>query len=176
LDLSMGELQNLENAFTTMAGGVSQTLIESMQIARAARDDVRAAKADDGMDEMHQQLVVNRAMIERLEYVTSSLGFMKTRTEQAVAQRRAEYDDAYMAAATKKSVGFADYASAKEKDAHFALGTVQETLNLRKAEATHRDVTAAWDYCRTLLRGAEGVQRDMELRIRLINLRSQLER
>jgi hypothetical protein len=104
------------------------------------------------MEEMHQQLVINRAMIERLEYVTSSLGFMRTRTEQAVATAKAEYDDAYMRAATKKTVGFADYASAKEKDAHFALGTVDETLRLRKLEANHRDVTAAWDYCRTLLR------------------------
>lgn len=128
------------------------------------------------METLHETLVVNRGMIERLESLTATLGFWKTRTAQAVAARKAEYDDAYMQAATKKNVGFSDYASAKEKDAHFALGTIEQTMKLRKAEATHRDVDAAWDYCRILLRGAEGVQRDMELRIRLISLRSQLER
>lgn len=172
----MAEIQNLQSALDTLTKDVAPVLIEAITQARATRDDVRAARADDDMDALHAQLVVNRGMIERLEYLTSTLGFMKSRTEVAVAQRKAEYDDAYMRSATKKAVGFSDYATAKEKDAHFSLGTVDETIRLRKAENVHRDVLAAWDYCRTLLRGAEGVQRDMELRVRLISLRSQLER
>lgn len=168
--------ENLENALAVLSKDLAPVLIDAIEQARDARDGVRAVQADDDMDTLHQQLVINRAMIERLEHLTSTLGLMKSRTEQAVAQRRAEHDDAYMHSATKKNVGFSDYASAKEKDAHFALGTVDETLRLRKAEATHRDVAAAWDYCRILLRGAEGVQRDMETRIRLISLKSQLER
>lgn len=169
-------LENLEKALATLQATFPPLLVDLVQQARAARDDVRAAKADDGMEELHQQLVVNRAMIERLEYLTSSLGLMKSRSEQWVSSAKAEYEDAYMRAATKPTVGFSDYATAKEKDAHFALGTIEQTMALRKAENNHRDVVAAWDYCRILLRGAEGVQRDMEMRIRLISLRSQLER
>lgn len=159
-----------------LAEGLQPVLVDAVTAARAARDDVRSAHHEDGMDEIHQQLVINRAKIERLEAITSTLGLMKARSGSAVAAKRASYDDAYMHSATKKSVGFSDYASAKEKDAHAALGTIAETMELRKAENAHRDIDAAWDYCRILLRGAEGVQRDMELRIRMISLRSQLER
>lgn len=172
----MSDLQNLENALEALTKDLPVALVEALHEARSCRDSVRSTKPEDDISALHEQLVVNRAMIERLEYLTSSLGLMKSRTEAAVAQRKAEYDDAYVAAATKKTVGFSDYASAKEKDAHAALGTVNETINLRKAEATHGNVTAAYYYCRELLHGAQGCQRDMETGIRLISLRSQLER
>lgn len=171
------ENQKLENTIAEVTKGVAPGLMEAIHQARDARDAVQSEhESGDHIEGIHAQLLINRANIERLEYLTSSLGLIKARTEQAVAQRKAEYDDAYMHAATKKSVGFSDYASAKEKDAHFSLGTVEQTIRLRKVESAHRDVVAAWDYCRSLLRGAEAVQRDVELRIRLISLRSNLER
>lgn len=155
-------------------------LIKAVQGASEARaaagQYAKDASVVDGPEELHEALIGSRAQIERLEYYVSQLVLLKAKTAQAVADRRGEYDDAYMKAATAKSVGFADYASAKEKDANFNLHTISETMKLRKAEKVHRDVDSAWDYCRILLRGAEGVHRDLEIRIRLISLSGQLDR
>lgn len=167
--------ENLQKAVEVLGKDMSPVLIEAVTSARDYREAVRH-ETDDDVETIHATLVINRGMIERLEQLVAHLGFLRSRAAQVVATRKGEYDDAYVASATKKTVGFADYASAKEKDAHFALGTIDQTIALRKAEASYRDVDAAWEFCRTMLRGAEGVQRDMELRIRLISLRSQLER
>lgn len=156
--------------------GMPDVLVRVLHEASDIRSLVKPGNAEDGPSEIHNQLLYNRAQIERLEFLTSRLVVLKSRTAQMVAKARNAYDDAYMKAATSPKIGFADYSSAKEKDAHFNANTIAETMELRKAEATHRDIDATWDMCRMLLRGAEGVQRDLELRMRLITLAGQLDR
>lgn len=169
-------MKALASILDDLSEEISPTLIEVLKEATRARENVTQGEESAGLPDIHTHLVRNRSMIEFLENATARLTLLKSRTAKAVATRKGAYDDAYMKAATKPSVGFADYASAKEKDAHYNLSTIEETMALRKAEAMHRDVESAWDYCRQLLRGAEGVQRDLETRIRLITLTSSLER
>lgn len=160
----------------TLSSAVAPALISALEEASQARNLVKGGEATDGPSDLHDQLLHNRRQIERLEHLTGQFLLLKARSAQQVASRKGAYDDAYMAAATKKAVGFTDYTSAKEKDAHYNLATLAETLELRKANALYRDVESAWDFCRILLRGAEGVQRDLELRLRIISLNSSLER
>ena len=169
----MSALTTILNALSTE---VSPKIISVLEEAHETRSKVKSGVVSDSPMDLHDQLLHNRQQIERLEFLTSELVLLKSRTVQEVQNRKGLYDDAYTAAATKPSIGFADFASAKEKDAHFALGAMDEQINLRKAEKLHRDVDSAWDYTRILLRGAEGVQRDLELRIRLISLTSSLEK
>jgi hypothetical protein len=165
----------LMNVLAQMQQGMSEVLTTTLREVGEFRELIRAGDAEDDLFDMHQNLVHNRRLIERMEHITASLVVMKSRTASALASRRAAYDDAYMKAATAPGVSFGDYSSAKEKDAHYNLKTMDETIALRKAEQTHRDVEATHEYCRILLRGAEGVQRDLEARTRIVSLTSRLE-
>jgi hypothetical protein len=165
----------LMNVLATMVKDLPDVLSTSLREAAEARELIRVGTEDADLATIHGYLVHNRRMIERLEHLTATFVLMKSRTASAVAARRAAHDDAYVAAATAPSVSFGDYSSAKEKDAHYSLKTLDQQLALRKAEQSHRDVEAAHEYCRILLRGAEGVQRDLEQRIRLVSLTSRLE-
>lgn len=169
-------MNSLPDLLKALSKDVPPTIIEACEDATRARELVKPGSVEDGPDDLHEQLLGNRVQIERMEYLVASLTLLKSRSQQSVAASRAAYDDAYAKSATKPSVGFTDYTTAKEKDAHHNLSAMAELVNLRTAEKTHRDVDSAWDYCRILLRGAEGVQRDLETRIRLITLRSSLER
>lgn len=169
-------MNTLPELLSKLSKDVPEPLMKACEDATEARDLVKPGSIEDGVDDLHEQLLTNRVNIERMESLVASLTLLKSRTQQAVSARRGAYDDKYVQVATKPQVGFADYTSAKEKDAHFNAQVMEETWELRKAERLHRDADSAWDYCRLLLRGAEGVQRDLETRIRLITLRTQLER
>lgn len=171
-------MKDLAEILEGLSSDVNPAVMTALRDATESREMVRPGDTEDSLYDIHNQLVNNRRAIERLEYLTSTLALLKSRTAQAVAARRGAYDDAYMKAATKPSVaGFGnDFTTAKEKDAAFNLAAMDEQLALRKAEAAHRDVESAWDYCRVLLRGAEGVQNDLSTRLRIITLTSQLER
>ncbi len=173
-DLALADL--VDQLTEQMHGQLVKAIQQASEARAACTELVRNAQIEDGPDELHQTILTTRAQIERLEYLTSQLVLLKAKSAQAVADRKAQLEDAYMKAATSKTVGFSDYASAKAQDAAHATKTIAETLALRKVERTHRDVDSAWDYCRALLRGAEGVHRDLEIRIRLITLSGQLDR
>lgn len=166
----------LAEILSALSVKVVPALLTVVKEAEEARSLVRTGEIEDDPYSLHHQLLYNRKQIERLEYLTSQMVLMKSRAEQQVASARAAYDDAYQKAATKPSVGFSgDYSTAKEKDAYYNLSTVDETIRLRQTEALHRDSYSAWDYCRILLRGAEGVQRDLDQRIRLLTMQGRLE-
>jgi len=161
----------------SLSSKVAPAIIEALEQASNARNLVKAGSTDDGPADIHDQLVSNRKQIERLEHLTSTFVLLKSRAAQQVAAAKGKYEDAYMGAATKPSLGFNnEYVTAKEKDAHYNLSTVAETLELRRAEALYRDVESAHEFCRLMLRGAEGVQRDAELRMRLMSLTSAMEK
>lgn len=155
---------------------VPHALIEAIHQVADSRNLVTSGEYGDDHETIHSMLVKNRRQIERMEEIVGNLVLLRARTQQAVNARKAAYDDAYMEAANKPSIGFGDYQSAKEKDAHFNASCVEESMSLRKAERTHSDVSSAHEYCRIMLRGAEGNQRDLELRMRLMSVANVLER
>ena len=166
----MSELvEILENV---ISGELTKIAAEAVDV----RDRMETGTIDDDVVRLHEMLVHNRAGLDRLQAIAAALVLRKARASAHLRACQADLDDAYMKAATKKTVGFSDYATAKEKDAHFSLGTVAETMEQRKAENAFRDVEAVAEFVRTILRAAEGAHRDLELRVRMINLSSQLDR
>lgn len=164
----MSDLRALVEA---LSKDVAPVLVQAVTEATEYRQRVEVPEEESDLDAIHSALIANRRLIERLEYLTASLVLVHSRAAKASAQAKGEHDDAYMRAATAPSVGFADYASAKEKDAHAQLATIEQTMAVRKAEAFYRDCDSAREYCRMMLRGAEGAQRDLELRLRIVSLR-----
>lgn len=167
---------NLQEIADSLSADLKAELVKAVTTAREARDACPSGTVEDDPGTLHEHLLLTRAQIERLEGLTATLGRIRSRVNGMVEDLKGEYEDAYMQAATSNSVGFGDYTSAKEKDAHYDLAAIKQKVALRKGQRTFRDVDASWNYCRTLLRGAEGVHRDLEVRIRLITLQGQLDR
>lgn len=168
--------EGIEAILSTLNSEVAPQLIKSLSEISEIRKSVHAGSMEDTPVDLHTQLVFNRAAIERLEVLVGQLTLLKARTDDILSKRKAAYDDAYMKAATKPSLSLGDFSTAKEKDAHFNLAATEEMFAMRKAEAFHRDVYAAWDFARIYLRGAEQTQRDIDTRIRLITITHSLER
>lgn len=162
--------ESLERLFVALSVDLTPTCAQVLYEARAARELVHAGDPHDAVPELHEQLLHNRSRIDYLESLTSRMLLVRSRSQQAVSDAKAAVDDAVMNTAAKPSSRLGEYASAKEKEVHFALGAVEQTMTLRKAERLHRDVDSTWDYCRVLLRGAEQVQRDLEIRLRMLSV------
>jgi hypothetical protein len=169
-------VSDLSKLADSLSFEVAEKIIEAIKQAREFRDACPTGAIDDGPVTLHEHLLVTRANIERLEHLAAELGRVRSRTWQAKADAKDAYDDAFMHAATAKQVGFADYSSKEEKIASFDLKALTEKVAARKADRMHNDVDTAWQYVRTLLRGAEGLHRDLEVRIRMISLAGQLDR
>lgn len=169
-------MSDLPALLNTLSEGVNPTLIKACTDVSHARSMVMSGDHSDSLDEIHTNLVNNRHQIERIEEITATLLLLRSRTAQALAAKKAVYEDAYASSMTKRRPSFAEFTSAKEKDANAAAETVAEALEMRKAEKVHRDVESAHEFCRVLLRGAEGTHRDLELRIRIISLSSSLDK
>lgn len=170
-------MADLFKVLESLSTQVAEPIIKTLHEVTELRTSMSGGTVEDSPVELHRQLLENRWRIEQIEMKTATLTLLKSRTSQAVADAKNAYTDAYQAAATKSTVSFAsDYATAKEKDAHYNLSTLEETMVLRAQEKQHRDIESAWEYCRALLRGAEALQHDLSLRVRLITLSSSLER
>lgn len=153
-----------------------EAVVKALRAAKTAREHCEVGQEGDGPEELHKRLLLARANIDRLEHIAAELGRLKAKSQQAVADCRDEYDQAFADSATDKTVGFSDYATAKEKEAHHDLKAMKQKMAMRKAERRHRDIDSAWEYVRLMHRGAEGVRKDLDTRIRLITLAGQLDR
>lgn len=170
-------MTDLTKILESLSTQVAEPIIKVLRDVTELRQAMHGGTEEDSPHDLHRQLLENRWRIEQIEMKAATLTLLKSRTAQALADAKNAYADAYQAAATKKAVGFgSEYATAKEKDAHYNLSTLEETMMLRAQERQHRDVESAWEYCRMLLRGAEAMQQDLSLRVRLITLSSSLER
>lgn len=104
------------------------------------------------------------------------LSMMRGRAQQAVADAKAAYEDAWADATTRQRPGFGnEYLSAKERDARHSLLCIEQQMSLRKVEKVERSVANVYEYVRIALRGIEGVRRDLELRIRLVTMEDRLD-
>jgi hypothetical protein len=163
-------LTRVDSLLEALSVDLTPSCAQVVSEARRVRDEVRGGDPEDTVPDLHEQLVFNRAQIDYLEAMTSRMLLARARTQQAVSDAKDAVDDAVMKTATKPSSRLGEFASAKEKEAFYALGAVNEKMTLRKAERLHRDIDSTWDYCRVLLRGAEQVQRDLETRMRMLSI------
>lgn len=162
--------ESLGKMLDALCADLTPTCTKVLGEITALRELVHVGETHDTVPDLHEQLLHNRAQIDIMEALTARMLLTRSRTQQAVSDAKGAVDDAMMNTATKPSARLGEFASAKEKEAHYMLGAVDQTMTLRKAERLHRDVDSTWDYCRVLLRGAEQVQRDLETRMRMLSV------
>lgn len=138
------------------------------------REQVEAGELTDGPVEIHERLLKARHAQDRAEAVVASLQRMYSQQQRIVAARKAELDDAE--ATMVGTLRIDDFSTAKERNSHLTLATVEQLLHLRRAERAAAEVKEALDYCQMLHRGIDSTRRDFELRTRLMSLQGQLDR
>lgn len=165
---------SLSEALAHLIDGANLTKVAAL--IGDARDRMIPNEDNEDVVAMRTALVQNRAQIDLVQSHVASLVLYKAKAAANLRDAKAAYDDAYAKAALKPQVGFADFSTAKEKDAHYGSQAVAETIELRKAENAFRDAEAVLEFARILLRAMEGVHADINTKIRLINLSSTLDR
>lgn len=151
---------------------VSQMLTE----AATLRESVQGGEITDSPTEMHGRLLSIRAVLDRVEFMVTTLARLRVKVVQIVEDRQNAYDDAYATIVNKPGQHVAEFSTGREREAKYSLGTIEERLALRKAQRLDREVAGALEYVRTLHRGIDGTRRDLDTRIRLITLETALER
>lgn len=164
------------NDLLRVLGDLSPVLVRAVEEATDLRTQMTSPPLESDVDAIEEALVHNRKILDRLEHLTARLVLVRSRAAKVLAQAKGELDDALARATTAPTVGFGDYASAEEKRGTYHAAALSEVLAHRKADAFYKDVDSSWDYCRMLLRGAEGAHRDLELRLRVLSLSMQLAR
>lgn len=153
-----------------------QQLAEKVAEALKLRE---AAYPSDGYStkELHDHLVRVRASLDRVEGLQTDLVVLKGKVANKHAILKANYEDAWGASATSRRQSFSsDYSSAKERDAHHDLAAMKDKVALRQFEVVVRDVDTALEVVRTCHRGLDATRRDIDTRIRLLSVETQLER
>lgn len=156
------------------AFGLSQAqLIEVVTTADQLRRSVQqgAPQVTDGPVELHIALVQHRKALDSLEAVVARTGRWKAHADRLVAERLEALDDAELNATRLKD----DYSSALEKNMHIRTQSLEQRVAHRKAVRFRDEVAEVHQYVTTLYRGLDGSRRDLDTRLRLISLQTQLE-
>ncbi len=131
---------------------------------------------DDGPAKVHEALLRARAVLDRVEEIVVTLTRLKGRTHSAYVTARHALKEAEDAAYTKRSVGFGEYVTGRERDAWASTQTVTERLEFKRLERLDSEVGAALEACKIIFRGIDGVRRDADTRLRFMTFERQLER
>lgn len=125
------------------------------------------------LSDLYERLLRARQSQDRLEAIVAELGRLRSRARIQVAQANDTYEDAWRAVMDKTKIG--EYSSAKEREAMYTSGAVQELINLRKAKRLAADVDEVYEYCLLKYRGLDAARREIDSRVRLINVQGMLE-
>jgi hypothetical protein len=140
------------------------------------RSSVEPGHISDTPQEIHSAILHTRAVLDRLEALTAHVGGKHALAVQQAEDCKAALQDKWNQSATApQGFGHSDSAP-RERYATYSLLTVQEDLNLRVAEREERKFAATLDLLRLMYRGVDGHRRDLELRVRLINIEGMLEK
>lgn len=131
---------------------------------------------DDDPRDIHAQLLDARKSTDRVEELVGFVQRVYTTGQRQLAARKAELEDAEIAASQGQTSLGDDYSTAKEKNTALMSRTIDQRIAVRKAERRLLVLQEVLDYVRHCYRGLNESRRDLGDRIRLITLQSQLEK
>lgn len=143
-------------------------------VAEAASLRPKAPPFSAELETLHQSLVEAGAARYRLEELLATLSLLKNRSMDNAITAREAYEDKWREGATQGKVGFADYSSAKEKEAHYDLRALEQKIAWRRAEKEDREVTSALEFTRMCLKNVDALRWDLETRIRIKSIEGRL--
>ena len=164
----------LSDSFKQLWADIDPALLNYREEAKALRASVEPPSESDSLDTIHARMVGSRRALDRMEAILAELGLIRSRLRQLVAELQESYDEAWRKAFDSTRVG--EYMSAKEKDAQYALKSLDQLASLRKGEKWLNQAEEVYDYVNLKYRGLLSAHRDYETRIRIITLPGGFER
>lgn len=145
------------------------------ELAVEANDlrDIGKTAEDETLDQLHQRLVRARSNQDRLESIVAELGRLRSRARVKTAEAQDAYDDKWREVMNATKIG--EYSSAKEREGIYATGAINQLIALRSAKRTQADVEEVYEYCLLKYRGLDAARREVDSRVRLINVQGMLE-
>lgn len=132
------------------------------------RDAAGPVHHSESMIQLKDRLTTNRQSLDRIEAIIADVGLVRAKCKQMVAELEESYEQRWAEVMGQTRVG--EYTSAKERDATYATGAIQERVNLRRGEKILADISSVHEFCLTKFRGLSTAQRDTETRLKLFNV------
>lgn len=120
----------------------------------------------DSVDDLHNRLLATAQTRFYLSGLAAELILSKAHADKEVARKQTILSIAEADATPRLKVG--DYATAKEIQGKLTAATLDEYLELRKAQGILTDVRATLDFIREHLREFERQTYDLKMRINLL--------
>jgi hypothetical protein len=166
----------------TTAQGVwaefEESLIEIVTHSRSLRTQAREGLygADQGPEALHAHLITHRRCLDVLEGYLAELGRVKAGLAIQVSETKAGIEDRETEAMFDTSRRTPEFLSAQERNARLRGESLEERVIARRADLRLSQVTAAYEYVRTLYRGLEQSRNDLVQRVKLTTLTTALEK
>lgn len=123
-------------------------LVPTLKEYRREAEEVRTT-----ISESYVSGVESRVALDRLETIVADLGLIRSRCRIVVSENEDAYEDAWRSTMHKTRIG--EYTSAKERDATYTTGAVEQLIALRRAKRMLADVDEVYEYCLIKYRGAK---------------------
>lgn len=159
--------------FSTLWEDLKPELAKLKDEATELRESVGEPDINETPSDLHERLIRQRRAQDRLEAIVADLGSVLSRCQILVSDLENVYEDQWRDTMQKTRIG--EYTSAKERDATFAAGSIQQLINLRKAKRFAADVEEVYTYVKFKYYGLDKARRDTEARIKLLSFESHLE-
>ncbi len=159
-----------------VASSLDDALGDRVEEARALHENLLVSGSEQTPSSLMAELQKCSRSQHRLEGILTDVYRVRARTAEAVASCKALLDDNWNRQATSGRVGFAhEYSTGRERDAQYSLATVDEQVNLRRAENNHRCAETAVRIVELLHRGTRDLKRDLHASIQLLSIDTRLE-
>lgn len=152
----------------------SESLMLYVKKVNELRLSAGPSASDETISHLHERLVETRNALDEIESYLSDVGQVRARCRQAVYEAEQAYDDAWRATMERTKIG--EYTSAKERDATYTTGAVDELVRYRKAKKILADVEEAYEAIQLRYRGLDNARRDIDSRTRMMGIEATLSR
>lgn len=134
--------------------------------ANELRQSPGVSEVSEDIVSLHERLVLARQAQDRLEAIFAEVGRLRSRARIVVSERQDMYDDRWRTVMESTRIG--EYDSAKEKNARYDAGAIQQLIDLRRAKRVAADVDEVWEYINLKYRGLDTARREIDSRMKTL--------
>lgn len=153
------------------------SLVEALEKSFNVRQSLKGLAAQDtatvSPEDLHERLLASRKVVDVLENELVRAILAKSRVDRLKAQCDADVEDAEIANAGPSK---GDYVTARDRSIDINTRTLQQRRGARVAATLATEAQATVRAIQEMHRGADGYRREIDTRIRSINLTTSLER
>lgn len=160
------------------SSALHQTLMTSLETSFRARQSLKALAAEDSAtvspQDLHERLLATRRVVDVLEYELVSVIMARSRIEALRAHHEETVEEAEVTNAPAETRG--EYMSARDRSIDINTRTISQRRSLRVFNRLAEEAKDSVRAVQEMHRGADGYRREIDTRIRALNLTTMMER